>query len=428
MYANEIKTLTDQQIKIGKEINDIRAKYDGKPGDLNGSELERFETMLNDYDQLETKIKSLRDMQGKIDKIEKVTQTATNDLERNAIESGEKPVEAKAVLNALGGAMRDAFVGGNRMSDHKFQAEFNNFAVANPIKGGFAVVQEVLANFVVQLVNDQTFVRRYANVIPVTNSDSLGVVTFGDLDDFDWVTENATQAASSESPFGKKELQPRRLSKTVLISKKLIQNAAYAQDLLLSKAAYVFARTQEKAFLTGNVPGRPFGFLVEDAAGVSSSRTATSGTASVISADDIWNVVALLKAQYRANARWSMHRNTEMRIRKLKAGSNEYIWQPIGTQNVNGLTVGAGATLAGFQYDVTEFMADPAATGNIATGTMVLSLHDLRQGYVIADARQLDITVLDQVYATSDQQGFAMTAYVDGAPVDENAFARLKIS
>jgi HK97 family phage major capsid protein len=428
MYNGILKDLTDQQIKIGKEINDIRAKYDGKEGDLNGSELERFDRMLNDYDALTEQIKVKQDAADKLNRFDSASQKAVGEIERRSSEKGETAVDAKMVFNALGSAMKDSFVGGNRMSDNKFQQELNNFAVANPIKGGYAVVQEVLANFVISLVNDQTFVRRYANVIPVNNADSLGVVTFGDLDDFDWVTENADQSASTESPFGKKELQPRRLSKTIKISKKLIQNAAYAQDLLLNKAAYVFARTQEKAFLTGTGVGRPLGFLFESNDGVSTSRTSSSGTANVISADDIWTVVGLLKSQFRANARWSMHRNTEMRVRKLKAGSNEYLWQPVGTQNVNGLTVGAGATLAGFAYDVSEFMADPGATGNITTGTMVLSLHDLKQGYAIADARQLDITVLDQLYATSDQQGFAMTGYVDGAPVDENAFSRLKIS
>jgi HK97 family phage major capsid protein len=180
--------------------------------------------------------------------------------------------------------------------------------------------------------------------------------------------------------------------------------------------------------MVGTGVGQPLGIAVESVDGVSTARTSASGTANVISADDIWTVVGLLKAQYRQNARWFMHRNAESRVRKLKAGSNEYIWQPIGTQNVNGLTTGIGATLAGFPYEVTEFLTDPAATGNITTGTMALVLADLRAGYMIAQARALEITPMIETYATKDQQGFAFNAYVDGAPVDENAFSRLKIS
>ena len=84
--------------------------------------------------------------------------------------------------------------------------------------------------------------------------------------------------------------------------------------------------------------------------------------------------------------------------------------------------------MAGFPYEVTEFLTDPAATGNITTGTMALVLADLRAGYMIAQARALEITPMIEAYATKDQQGFAFNAYVDGAPVDENAFSRLKIS
>ena len=47
---------------------------------------------------------------------------------------------------------------------------------------------------------------------------------------------------------------------------------------------------------------------------------------------------------------------------------------------------------------------------------------------MIAQARSLEITPKIESYASSDQQGFVFNAYVDGAPVDENAFARLKIS
>jgi len=427
MYQTLIKEKTDALKGLSVEINGIRAKYDGKPGDMTALEEERFDKILNDYSALETEIKTLNERNAKVSNVEAFEDTAVNALDIHG--KGKKLDTAeKDALKTFGEALRLGSMGGGQFDSQAFRAELNNFAVNNPSKGGFSVVTQVLAQRLVELVADETFVRRQATVELLDNADSLGVVTFGDIDDFSWVAENADQAASSESPFGKRELQPKRIAKTIVVSKKLMNQSAMAESAIMSRAAYVYGRTEEKAFLLGTGVGQPLGIAVESADGVPTSRTSASGTANVISADDVWTVVGLLKAQYRRNARWIMHRNTEMRIRKLKAGSNEYLWQPIGTQNVNGLTVGTGPTLAGFPYDVTEFLTDPGATGNITTGTMALVLADLRAGYMIAQARALEITPLVEAYATKDQQGFAFNAYVDGMPVDENAFSRLKIA
>ena len=427
MYNQLIQEKTDALKGLSVEINSIRAKYDGKPGDMSANEEERFDRILNDYSALETEIKNLKERNAKVSQVEAFEATATNALDQLG---GGKKIDGteKDALKTFGDALRLGSMGGGQFDSAAFRTELNNFAVNNPGKGGFAVVTQVLAQTLVKLVEDETFIRRYATVEMLDNADSLGVVGFGDLDDFNWVTENQNQAASTETPFTKRELQPKRIAKTIVVSKKLLNQSNIAESALMQRAAYVYGRTEEKAFLLGTGVGQPLGICVESADGVSTGRTASSGTANVISADDIWNVVAALKAQYRRNARWLMHRNAEMRLRKLKAGSNEYLWQPIGTQNVNGLTVGTGPTLAGFAYDVTEFMTDPGATGNITTGTMALVLADLRAGYMIAQARALEITPLVEAYATLDQQGFAFNAYVDGMPVDENAFSRLKIS
>ena len=427
MYSKLITDKIEALKGLSVELNGIRAKYDGKPGDMTALEEERFDKALNDYSALETEIKTLKERDAKLGTLDKFEDTAANALEVQG--NVAKPeAYAKDALKAFGEALRAGSQNGGEFDKYAFQKELNNFAVANPSKGGFSVVQQVLAQTMIKLVEDQTVVRRYATVEVLDNADSLGVVGMGDLDDFNWVAENTDQAASTESPFSLRELQPKRLAKTIVVSKKLLNQSAVAEQALMARAAYVFARTEEKAFMLGTGVGQPLGFAVESADGVTTGRTVDSGTANAISADDVWNVVAKIKAQYRQNARWFMHRNAESRVRKLKAGSNEYIWQPIGTQNVNGLTSGIGATLAGFPYEVTEFLTDPAATGNITTGTMALVLADLRAGYMIAQARALEITPMIEAYATKDQQGFAFNAYVDGAPVDENAFSRLKIS
>lgn len=428
MYANEIKTLTDQQIKIGKEINDIRAKYDGKPGDLNGSELERFKTALNDYDNLSDQIKELQTMQGTLDSVEKASQRAVNDIERREYDARGAKVDRNQVLDAFSNALAKGVSQTGAYDQSAFRGELNNFVAGNPTKGGYSVVQEVLAATVIQLVEDDLWIRRLATVETLTNAESLGVVSFGDLDDFSWVSEVSDQSVSTESPFGKRTLTPTRSTKVVKMSKKLLRLNPNAAGMFLNKLAYVAGRTQEKAFLTGNGAGQPLGITFESTDGISTSRNRASGTANTVVADDFIRMVSDLKAAYRREAVFIMHRNLKGRISLLKDGANNYQWQPIGGTTSAGLTASWGETLRGIPVIESEFMPDPALTGSINTGTQVAVLGNFRRGYMIADATQLDITPLVEKYATSDEQGFACNVYCDGMPVDENAFVRLKIS
>ncbi len=47
--------------------------------------------------------------------------------------------------------------------------------------------------------------------------------------------------------------------------------------------------------------------------------------------------------------------------------------------------------------------------------------------YWIADSLQVQIQVLDQLYAESNQTGYIVRAEVDGMPVKEEAFSRMQM-
>jgi HK97 family phage major capsid protein len=48
--------------------------------------------------------------------------------------------------------------------------------------------------------------------------------------------------------------------------------------------------------------------------------------------------------------------------------------------------------------------------------------------YFIADALDMEIQVLDQLYAATNQMGYILRKETDGMPVLEEAFARLKLA
>ncbi len=81
MYSKLITDKIEALKGLSVELNGIRAKYDGKPGDMTALEEERFDKALNDYSALETEIKTLKERDSKLGTLDKFEDTASNALE-----------------------------------------------------------------------------------------------------------------------------------------------------------------------------------------------------------------------------------------------------------------------------------------------------------------------------------------------------------
>jgi HK97 family phage major capsid protein len=403
-----------------QDAEEIRQKYQGSPKEMPGDERERWEKALNDADALRSQIELLE----KQEKLEAWAKEEPNPAPVIGVDGQKKTAEdlaemKKAYIAVLNGSLKG----------HEFRdlAIAKGWSAGNPTGAGAFVMPVEFASDVLRLVQDAVFIRGYAKHDTVTSAESLGVITVGDINDFDWTTELRTGSEETSNPFGRRDFFPKPCAKRFKISRKLLRMSTKPEAEWNRLATYVRSRTEEKAFIYGTGANQPLGFNVENAAGVSSSRSVASGTANAIAADDIWKVVALLKGSYRNGARWIFHRNTEARLRMLKDGNNNYIWSPLGATS-QGLVGGMAPTIAGFPYDLSEFMPDPAVSGNITTGTLVMALCNYGMGYRIVDALNMEVQVLNELYAETNEIGYIYRFETDGAPDDEEAFARLKIS
>src|SRR5262249_34821442 len=139
-----------------------------------------------------------------------------------------------------------------------------------------------------------------------------------------------------------------------------------------------FAITQEKAFLLGTGVQQPLGLFVASADGVPTSRDVSTGnTTTDIGADGLIEAKYSLKGNYWPRARWIWSREAVKRIRKMKDGNGQYLWQA-------GLAGGQPDTILDVPYSVSEY-----APNTFTTGLYVGIIGDLNQ-YWIADA--LDLT------------------------------------
>ena len=293
--------------------------------------------------------------------------------------------------------------------------EERDLAADSDPDGGYTLAPTQMVGRLIQAVDDAVVMRQYATVLQLRGSQNLGVPSLDvDPSDADWTTEIQTGSRDTAMKFGKRELNPVPLAKRILISRKLLRHSSMGIEALVQqRLAYKFGVTQEKSFLTGNGANQALGVFTASANGISTGRDVNSGSTTDWTADGLIDAKFTLKPQYWANARWLMHRDSLRRIRKLKDSTNQYLWQP-------GLTAGEPDRVLDIPYTLSEF-----APNTFTTGKYIAILGDLRF-YWIAEAMSLEVQRLNELYAEANQVGYIGRLEVDGMPVLEEAFVRVR--
>jgi HK97 family phage major capsid protein len=297
-------------------------------------------------------------------------------------------------------------------------AEFRAHQADNDIEGGFLRTPEQFVAELLKKVDDEVFVRQYARVFPLASATSLGVPTLdANPNDADWTVELGTGSEDNAMRFGKRELKPHPLAKRIKVSRTLLRTSALpVEQLVIERLGYVFGISTEKAYLTGNGQNQPLGIYTASADGISTGRDVSTGnTATALTFDGLIEAKHFQKAQYWGRSRWLFHRDAIKMLAKIKDGEGQYVWSPSVTEDV-------GDRLLGLPVDKSEFNPN-----TFTSGLYVGALCDW-SNYWIADAMNLEMQRLDELYAETNQTGFIGRLETDGMPVLEEAFVRVKLA
>jgi len=171
--------------------------------------------------------------------------------------------------------------------------------------------------------------------------------------------------------------------------------------------------------VAGNGVNKPFGFLthVEGAANADAHpfgaiKTATAAAADAITGDELIDMVYDLPGAIAQNARFVLNRTTLARVRKLKDGDGNYLWQP---------SFSAGQPQTLLAYPVTEMAAMP----NVAAGAVPIAFGDFRRGYLIVD--RTGVRVLRDPYSNKPYVHFYTTKRVGGGLLDPQALRAIRM-
>ena len=283
-------------------------------------------------------------------------------------------------------------------------------------QGGYLVAPMQLVDELIKQIDDVVYLRRWATVISVPNSDSLGVPTLeNDPADADWTTELGTGSEDSTMSFGRRELHPHPLAKRIKISRTLISKVPSIETLVNQRLAYKFGITQEKAFLTGSGAGQPLGVFTAHASGIPTTRDVSTGnTSTAVTFDGLIEAKFALKQQYWARARWLGHRDLFKMVAKLKDSDGQYLWR-------ESVRVGEPDRVLGLPVAMSEYAP------NTFTASQYVGVLGDFSNYWIADSMRMTMQRLVELYAETNQVGLIGRVDTDGQPVLPEAFVRVQL-
>ncbi|OPX87741.1 MAG: Phage capsid family protein [Pelotomaculum sp. PtaB.Bin104] len=301
------------------------------------------------------------------------------------------------------------------------QSTFEAYAALqqdNPTQAGYLVAPEKFVMELIKELDNTFFFRGIAKVLPpLKGAQSLGYpkrtsrmsrATRG--------TELQTPTPDTALAFGKREFKPAPATAEILLSRTLMRNAPEVDGIVRAEMNYAFGEMLEIEYMTGSgAGGQCLGVFIASNDGISTTRDISAGnTATEIKFDGLFEAKYAIKEQYQPRLQWIFHRDGVKQIAKLKDNDGQYIWQP-------SVVADQPDRLLGKPVHMSEY-----APNTFITGQYVGIIGDFSY-YWIADSLAMEIQVLTELYARSNQIDYIGRLETDGMPVLEECFARVKL-
>lgn len=374
-------------------------------------------TLMNEYADKEMpaeKTAELTKMEGDFDKLNKSIMSEEKQLERERMIGEVKETAKDKPKDSLHTLFANALSGEPRHID----AYRNAMSLSADATAGYLTAPVQFQQDLIKGLDNIVFMRRISKVVgPIGAAQSLGFPYRSvEAADASWLPEVTTATEETTLEYGRREFKPNKMAKLLKVSRTLMQHAPMAEGTFRDELTYRVGNGQENAYMNGSGTAQPLGIFTASASGIPTSRdVSTDNTATTVTFDGLMNAKYSLKQQYHGLAQWVMHRDLAKMLAKIKNGEGQYVWQP-------SVIMGQPDMLIGNPVNMSEY-----APNTYTTGLYAAVIGAFNVGYMICDADSIFIQVLKELFAATNQIGFIVDYFGDGAPVLPEAFARVKL-
>ena len=352
---------------------------------------------------------------------------------QRGLSSGSLKGDKEGIIKTKQAAMSSEFnaflrKGDSGLTNYEVAAEIVDMegkalSVGSDPDGGYYVVPTILDKIITQ-VFETSPIRRLAEVVNVTNTDSVQFSVDRDVAAAGWSDSEQAPVTETGTPkVGQRSIVVHDQIARPKITAKLIEDAGINIEAWLSqKVSEVFARQEATAFIKGDGVARPKGILSQDTVAEANFvdgklgfvvTGAASGFAGTNPGDAILDLFYSLKEEYATNAQFIMNRDVVRQIRKFKDGDGNYLWQQSFVIDQPNRLIG---------QEVINAVDMP----KIAANSFSIAFGNFRRGYMIVDRRGL--TVLRDPFTEQPFVKFTSTRRVGGDVTDFDAIKLLKTS
>ncbi len=270
--------------------------------------------------------------------------------------------------------------------------------------GGF-LVPDTFEKKLVQGLTNENLLRRLGTVLKTTKAMKIPrVVEEGSAA---WIPEGEI-VHLSETTFGEIVLDAYKLSKRILVSDELLEDADFdVEDFIYQMFVHAIAKAEEAAFFTGDGNGKPVGIVYQAEVGK------VIDNAAALSFDDLIDLVFSVKEPYRKNAVFILSEDTEMKLRKLGLYDGKPAWH-------KALNEDEPYTLLGYPVYVTNEMPD------VDAGNKPVLFGDFSY-YWIGERGKRSVKRLVERYADHGQVAYITSERVDAKLVLPEAVKSLEV-
>jgi len=407
--SEQLKKNREARGKLIADMRGILSKAEQEERSVTADEDKEYQRMETDYDKLE---KDGERLERAIEREAAANESNGNEHREEPNSENHNTPEADEEKRS---GIFDQFL---RNGAASLSMEQREMIAGSDVDGGYLVVPQKMVSGLLKEIDLQVHIRGMATKHSLKKAASLGVVTLdNDIDDWDWTTELATGEEDDGLQFGKREMRPHPIAKRVKISNTLIRlSSVGVQQLVTGRMAYKLGTTMENAYMLGDGSQKPLGLFVNSDNGIPAARdVATNMTTTAITGDGLIDVQGSIRDGYQGKCKWLFHRDAITQIRKLKSSDNQYLWQP-------GLAEGTKNKILGKTYTVSEFCPNTFTTGQY------VGMYGDFSYYWILDSLMMQMQVLKELYAETNQIGYIGRYEGDGQPVLAEAFSRIKLA
>jgi len=407
-----------QNVKRG--IISVRADA-GAPGFAETKEaITALQKAFSDFKSAhEEEIKSLRaglsgtDDQAKLEKI-----NAELDKHQQAVDDINKRMAA-AQMMGVGSPVKDkeystAFAAHLRTGD--VQAALNKGTAE---EGGFLTPIE-WDRTITSKLSEVSPMRQYATVISTSKAGFSKLFNVGGTAS-GWVGETDERPETPGPKFKSLEFGSGEIYANVAATQQILDDAEInLETYIADEVQSEFSLQEGAAFISGDGNKKPFGILTYVTGGANAAKhpfgaikVKTSGAANDITGDSVLDLIYDLPSPYTGGAYFGLNRKTVGKVRKLKDGQGNYLWQP-------SYIADQPSTLAGFP--TAEFPDMP----DVAADAVPILFGDFKRSYLVID--RIGIRMLRDPYTNKPYVMFYITKRVGGGLLNPQPMRALKIA